>query len=65
VQNEFIAYKNNTKNNTMFLDLAHTKLDVFIEGKKFVLECYKISKLLPPDEKFNMVQQLRRAALSV
>jgi four helix bundle protein len=49
----------------MFLDLAHTKLEVFKEGKKFVFECYKISKILPPEEKFNMVQQLRRAALSV
>ncbi|MBS1512438.1 MAG: four helix bundle protein [Bacteroidetes bacterium] len=49
----------------MFLNLAHTKLDVFVVGKNFVLSCYKISKLLPQDEKFNMTRQLRRAALSV
>ena len=49
----------------MFLNLAHTKLDVFSAGKNLVLSCYKISKLLPPDERFNMTQQLRRAALSV
>lgn len=49
----------------MFLELAHTKLDVFITGKVFVLSCYKLSKLLPQEERFNMVQQLRRAALSV
>ncbi len=49
----------------MFLELAHTKLDVFITGKNFVLSCYKISKLLPQEERFNMMQQLRRAALSV
>jgi len=49
----------------MFLNLAHTKLDVFITGKDLVLSCYKISKLLPPDERFNMTQQLRRAALSI
>ncbi len=49
----------------MFLPLAHTKLDVFITGRSFVLACYKVSKLLPPEERFNMVQQLRRAALSV
>lgn len=49
----------------MFLHLAHTKLDVFITGKKLVLICYKISKLLPQDERFNMTQQLRRAALSI
>ena len=49
----------------MFLQLAHTKLDVFAAGKNLVLSCYKISKLLPPDERFNMTQQLRRAALSI
>jgi four helix bundle protein len=49
----------------MFLALAHTKLDVFVTGKNFVLSCYKISKLLPHDERFNMIQQLRRAAISV
>jgi four helix bundle protein len=49
----------------MFLELAHTKLDVFSAGKNFVLSCYKISRLLPQDERFNMTQQLRRAALSV
>ena len=49
----------------MFLKLAHTKLDVFITGKNLVLNCYKISKLLPQDERFNMTQQLRRAALSI
>jgi four helix bundle protein len=49
----------------MFLELAHTKLDVFITGKNFVLSCYKLSKLLTQEERFNMVQQLRRAALSV
>jgi four helix bundle protein len=55
----------NNKKVVMFLKLAHTKLDVFISGKDLVLSCYKISKLLPPDERFNMTQQLRRAALSI
>jgi len=49
----------------MFLDLAHQKLDVFTASKKLVLLSYRLSKLLPQDERFNMVQQLRRAALSV
>ncbi len=49
----------------MFLELAHTRLDVFKTTKQLVLSCYSKSKLLPLDEKFNMVQQLRRAALSV
>lgn len=48
----------------MFLNLAHTKLDVFQESKKLVLDCYKLTKAFPPDEKFAMTQQIRRAALS-
>ena len=47
----------------MFLKLAHTRLDVFISSQ--TLECYKITKFFPADEKFSMVQQIRRAALSV
>lgn len=49
----------------MFLHLAHTKLDVFNTSKELDLSCYKISRLLPQDEKFNITQQLRRAALSI
>jgi four helix bundle protein len=49
----------------MFLQLAHTKLGIFSTSKSLVLSCYKLSKLLPQEERFNMMQQLRRAALSV
>ena len=49
----------------MFLTLNHQKLNVYVAARAFVLECYKFSKLLPPDERFNLVQQIRRAALSV
>jgi four helix bundle protein len=49
----------------MFLQLAHTKLGIFQVSKSFTLECYRISKLLPQDERFAMTQQIRRAALSV
>ena len=49
----------------MFLQLNHQKLDVFVVAKSFTLECYKFTKQLPAEEKFNMVQQVRRAALSV
>jgi four helix bundle protein len=48
----------------MFLHLAHTKTDVFQTSKKYTLECYRISKDFPPEERFAMVQQIRRAALS-
>ena len=49
----------------MFLQLAHTKLDAYKFSELLVLESYRITKVLPADEKFNMVQQIRRAALSV
>lgn len=48
----------------MFLQLAHTKLHVFEASKAFLLECYKITQAFPADEKFAMVSQIRRAALS-
>ena len=37
----------------------------FVTAKQFTLECYKLTKLLPAEERFNMTQQIRRAALSV
>lgn len=49
----------------MFLTLNHQKLDVYSFSKTFVLECYKLTKYLPADEKFGMISQIRRAALSV
>lgn len=49
----------------MFLTLNHQKLDFYQVSKKFVFECYKLSKTLPPEEKFGMISQIRRAALSV
>jgi len=49
----------------MFLQLNHQKLDVFTIAKSFTLEGYRFSKVLPSEERFNMVQQIRRAALSV
>ena len=49
----------------MFLTLNHQKLDVYAASRAFVLECYRFSKYLPPDEKFGMVSQIRRSALSV
>lgn len=49
----------------MFLQLAHTKLDVYKFSQELALECYKITKLFPNEEKFAIVQQIRRAAISV
>lgn len=49
----------------MFLELSHTKLDVFKVSKEFVLICYKETKDFPSEEKFGIISQIRRAALSV
>lgn len=49
----------------MFLTLNHQKLDIYNVSKSFVFECYKLTKSLPIEEKFGMISQIRRAALSV
>ena len=49
----------------MFLTLNHQRLDLYGYSKQFVLACYKLTMQLPPDEKFGMISQIRRAALSV
>jgi four helix bundle protein len=49
----------------MFLTLNHQKLDLYSISQSFVLECYKLTKKLPAEEKFRMISQIRRAALSV
>ena len=49
----------------MFLQLSHTKLQAFLFSKELTIECYRITKLFPADERFAMISQIRRAALSV
>ena len=49
----------------MFLQLAHTKTDVFQQSQNLALDCYRVTKIFPTEEKFAMIQQIRRAALSV
>ena len=49
----------------MFLHLNHQKLKVFSASREFVLECYKLTNSFPGEEKFGMISQIRRAALSV
>ncbi len=49
----------------MFLNLSHKSLNIYQAIRELTKEAYKISKLLPGDEKFNMISQIRRAALSV
>jgi four helix bundle protein len=49
----------------MFLTLNHQKLDIYGASRQFVFECYKLTNSLPQEERFGMVSQIRRAALSV
>ena len=49
----------------MFLQLAHTKLNVYQFSQELALECYRVIKKFPPDERFAITQQIRRAAISV
>ncbi len=49
----------------MFLQLNHKNLEAYKAARQFLIECYKVANLLPADEKYNLCQQIRRAALSV
>jgi four helix bundle protein len=49
----------------MYLKLNHQKLDIYGASEQFVLECYRLTKSTPAEEKFGMITQIRRAALSV
>lgn len=49
----------------MFLELNHKKLDVYISSKELVTEIYKLSAFFPAEEKFGLISQIRRAAVSV
>jgi four helix bundle protein len=49
----------------MFLKHNYQKLDVYSFSQAFVFECDKLSKHLPDHEKFGIISQIRRAALSV
>lgn len=49
----------------MFLTLNHRNLDVYKFSRKFLVECYKLTKAFPPEQKFGMISQIRRAALSI
>ena len=49
----------------MFLHLAHHKLEVYKFSEDLTLECYRVTRLFPADERYALVQQIRRAATSV
>lgn len=49
----------------MFLKLAHTHLDIFSASRELVVGLYKTISSFPPEEKFALTRQIRRAAVSV
>lgn len=49
----------------MFLTLGHTKLDIYAITRRFVKECYVATIKFPSEEKYILIQQIKRAALSV
>lgn len=44
---------------------AHKKLEVWKESLQLTKSIYEVSALLPSDEKFGLVSQLKRASVSV
>jgi four helix bundle protein len=49
----------------MFIPLNHKTLDVYKASHEMLLECYKITRQLPPEERYVLISQIRRASLSV
>ena len=49
----------------MFLNLNHYKLEVYKSAKLMRRECYKLFSKFPAEEKYNLVDQIKRAATSV
>jgi 23S rRNA-intervening sequence protein len=49
----------------MFLKLNHQKLDIYGISRQLVFDCYRLTMRLPVEEKFGMITQIRRTALSV
>jgi len=49
----------------MFLKLAHSNLDIYTCSRELVLSCYRLTKKFPDSEKFALMQQFRRAAVSI
>ena len=47
------------------LNLSHKKLDVYLLSLKLVKEIYLVTGKFPQEEKYVLVNQLRRAAISV
>src|SRR5688572_13027860 len=49
----------------MYLQLAHSTLDVYRCSRELVLEAYKLTRILPEEERYGLIRQIRRASTSV
>lgn len=49
----------------MILKLNHKNLEAYKVSRHLLQECYRISALFPQEERYSLVQQIRRSALSV
>jgi len=49
----------------MFLQLGHTKLDVYTTARQLIKQSYRVVSKFPIEEKYILSQQIKRAALSV
>ena len=49
----------------MFLQLNHKNLEAYKMARVLIKECYLITAKLPTEERFSLVPQIRRAAISV
>ncbi len=47
------------------MEKPHKKLDVWKAGMELALGIYKITKEFPPEEKFGLTTQMRRAAVGI
>jgi four helix bundle protein len=47
------------------LELGHKNLDVYSNAIELVSQIYQLTDLFPQEEKFGLISQLRRAAVSV
>ncbi len=49
----------------MFLQLHHKNLEAYKYSRLLLIASYQVTALLPREEKYNLIPQIRRAALSV
>ncbi len=45
--------------------MMHTDLIAYQKSMDFIVEIYRITSLFPPEEKYGLVSQLRRGAVSI